>query len=106
MKRIVFVTPDDSSHGFGLAGVRHVVARGDRLSETLLALASDSSTGVLALDQRLVNGPIQRQLDVIEQRSPAVVVIVPAPTTEPASVDDYALRLIRRAIGYQVRVGP
>ena len=37
--------------------------------------------------------------------SPGMVVLLPAPAAGAPLEEDYVLRLIRRAIGYQVRLG-
>ena len=104
MKKIIFVTPPDTSHGFSLAGVKQLTATADDVQGTLAALAADPSSGLIAVDERLVNETMQRYLDVVERRWPALVVVLPAPSAAETPAEDYALRLIRRAIGYQVRV--
>lgn len=104
MKKIVFVTPADTSSGFGLAGVRHLATMGDEPARMVAALAADPSTGVLAVDERLLDAVVQRELDAIDRREPVVAVVLPAPSATETPLQDYALRLIRRAIGYQVRV--
>lgn len=104
MKKIVFVTPEDASKGFNLAGVRQHVAIAADLPAALVSLAADPSTGLVAIDERLVDPAVQRAIDDVDRRWPALVVVLPAPATAAAPVEDYALRLVRKAIGYQVRV--
>jgi vacuolar-type H+-ATPase subunit F/Vma7 len=73
----------------------------------ILELAQDSSIGVVAVDERLIaelSG--DRPLRKIERRWPGLVVVLPSPKSAPRQDDDYALALIRQAIGYQVRVNP
>jgi hypothetical protein len=48
---------------------------------------------------------MQASLREMERRSPGVIVLLPAPEAGPPLEEDYVLRLIRRAIGYQVRLG-
>jgi V/A-type H+-transporting ATPase subunit F len=41
----------------------------------------------------------------MERRWPGLVVMLPAPREGARVEEDYVLRLIRRALGYQVRLG-
>jgi vacuolar-type H+-ATPase subunit F/Vma7 len=41
---------------------------------------------------------------VLEGRWPGLVVVLPAPLRTQVAEEDYVLQLIRRAIGYQVRL--
>ena len=106
MRRIVVVAPADARHGFALAGVRQVTAEPAELEVTLRELLRDPATGVVIVDERLVEGPAQQRLRELERRSTGLVVVLPAPGEAVRVEEDYALRLIRRAIGYQVRLGP
>ena len=104
MKRIVAATPADTGGGFGLAGIRHVVHESRELHDTLLALAGDLTTGVFIVDERLIDQKLQQRLDAIDRCWPGLVVVLPGPAMAKRDEEDYALRLIRRAIGYQVRL--
>ena len=106
MKKIVTVTPPDAAHGFALAGVIQLVRTPQELEATLLELMGDPATGVIIIDERLVAGPAQRRIEDIERRWPGLLVVLPAPGKPQRPEEDYALRLIRRAIGYQVRLTP
>lgn len=105
MKRIVATTPLDTAAGFGLAGVRQLSARATELGETVLALARDPATGVVIVDERLTaDAAVQQALARIDREWPGLVVVLPAPSAAALEEEDYALRMIRRAIGYQVRI--
>ena len=104
MKKIVFMTPPDARCGFSLAGVGQRVPAPEELPKTLLELVADPAVGVLVLDERLVNDRVREQLAEAERRWPGLVVILPAPAETARPEEDYALRLIREAIGYQVRL--
>jgi hypothetical protein len=54
----------------------------------------------------LTDAPLQARLRDIERHFSGAVVVLPAPGTVARPEDDYALRLIRRAIGYQIRLQP
>lgn len=104
MKKIVFITPPDASHGFGLVGVRQRAPAQAALRETLREVTSDPQVGLLIIDERLISIPIQDLLNETERSWDGLVVVLPAPEKPALSEEDYALRLIRKAIGYQVRV--
>lgn len=104
MKRIVFVTPPDARYGFSLVGVRQVVVGPDTLQKALLELVDDSGIGVVVIDERLVTGPAQERIRQLEKRWPGLIIVLPAPQEVARVEEDYAMGLIRRAIGYQVRL--
>jgi V/A-type H+-transporting ATPase subunit F len=105
VKKIVFLTPADARYGFALAGVRQLVTTREELPSTLVALEHDPDIGVLVVDERLTEGPGRAQLRETEHRWPGLVVVLPAPGKKArADEEDYARQLIRRAVGYQVRV--
>ena len=106
MKKIVTITPPDAAHGFALAGVRQLVRTAQELDAALLDLMGDPATGVIIIDERLVAGPAQLRIEGMERRWPGLVVVLPAPGKPQKPEQDYVLRLIRRAIGYQVRLTP
>ena len=106
MKRIVVIAPADARHGFALAGVRQLTSAPADLDATLQELMRDPATGVVIVDERLVAGPAQQRLRQLERRWTGLVVVLPAPGEAVRIEEDYALRLIRRAIGYQVRLSP
>jgi V/A-type H+-transporting ATPase subunit F len=104
VKRIVVITPDDARYGFSLSGVRQMTATRENLPRDLPELARDSEVGVILVDERLLAGLPEARIKELERRWPGVVVALPAPTRVARIEEDYALRLIRRAIGYQVRL--
>ena len=106
MKNIVTITPRDAAHGFALAGVKQLVRTSQELDATLLELMGNPATGVIIIDERLVAGPTQPRIEDMERRWPGLVVVLPAPGKPQRPEEDYVLRLIRRAIGYQVRLTP
>lgn len=106
MKKVVVLTPVDARHGFALSGVRQFAIARDDLGQTLLQLARDADTGVVIVDERLVTATTQEELRRMERRWPGVLIVLPAPEKAARIEEDYVLRLIRRAIGYQVRLSP
>lgn len=86
--------------------MRQLIRAPQELDATLLELVGDRSTGVIIIDERLVAPDRQPRLEDLERRWPGLVVVLPAPGKAAEAAEDYALRLIRRAIGYQVRLTP
>jgi V/A-type H+-transporting ATPase subunit F len=105
VKKVLVVTPPDARHGFALTGVRQSTILPEQLLAELRVALADPAVGLVVVDERLAGGGTQGQLRQLEQRSPGVVVLLPAPEAGPRLEEDYVLRLIRRAIGYQVRLG-
>lgn len=104
MKKIIALTPADTGAGFGLAGIRQFVPGATERSGLVLSLARDPTTGVVIVDERLIDQMLDRQLADLDREWPGLVVVLPAPALAPRAEEDYALQLIRRAIGYQVRL--
>ena len=104
MRDIVFVTAPDARYGFNLAGVRQLVPSADMLLSTLDELMNDATTGVLILDERLVDARVQERVTEAERLWSGLVVVLPSPEKAARPAEDYAMRLVRQAIGYQVKV--
>jgi len=103
MKKIVTITPPDARRGFSCCGVeQHAVPAGEA-AETVDGVLADPDSGVMVLDERLLAAVGEERVRELERRWPGVMVVLPAPGGA-APEEDYAVRLIRRAIGYHVRV--
>lgn len=104
MKKVLVLAPAPPVAGFAIAGVMAREAATPQLPQLLDAATGDSSVGVLAIDERLIDPAAQERIREVERHWRGAVVIVPSPGKPARPEDDYARRLIRRAIGYQVRV--
>jgi len=105
MKNPLFITPSDARYGFSLTGAGQLVADPDKAEEALLKVLADPDGKVAVIDERLLAGIAEERLRELEKRWHGVLVVLPAPTEAGAeAAEDYALRLIRRAIGYHVRL--
>ena len=105
MKKIAFITAPDAEFGFSLAGVvQH--STNPEGAEDALREAVTEEAGLVALDERLMEGLREETLREIEKGWHGILVILPAPERAGAAIEDYAARLIRRAIGYHVRIQP
>jgi vacuolar-type H+-ATPase subunit F/Vma7 len=103
MNRIVALTPADADNGFACCGAaQHAVTPGSA-AKTLMQALIEAGSGVVILDERLVEEVGEDLLYSLEQRWPGVLVVLPAPGVVGGG-EDYAMRLIRMAVGYQVKV--
>ena len=104
MKKIVCLTPRGEEYGFGLAGVNHYTISAEELEDTLKTLMLDAETGLVVIDERLIKGITREKLREMEKRWYGILLVLPAPEKLGAEVEDYAMSLIKRAIGYHVRL--
>jgi len=104
MKKIAFITPPDASYGFSLGGVsQHAVQIGDA-EETLKQVLAEPDSGLVIIDERLLQGMPEERMRELEHGWSGILLVLPSPEKPPAEVEDYAARLIRRAVGYHVRL--
>lgn len=106
MKRVVVLTPPDARCGFALTGVEQRTLVPAQLMAELRALIAESEVGLVIVDDRLAGAVPQPALRDLERESRGLLVRLPAPQPGVLPGEDYVLQLIRRAIGYQVRLGP
>jgi V/A-type H+-transporting ATPase subunit F len=104
MKRIVFITPDDAEYGFKLTGVSHYVTGSEDIENTIMAATGQPDTGIVIIDERLLKGIAEEKVKEIEKRWKGILLILPSPERPEVEFEDYTSRLIRRAIGYHVRL--
>lgn len=106
MKKIVFITPPDARYGFTSAGAHQIVTAPADAIGILRGVLSDRETGVVAVDERLVANIGEERLHRLARQWSGMLVVLPAPAAPGEMAEDYAIRLIRRAIGYHVRIEP
>ena len=104
MKRIVFITPPDARYGFSMSGVSQFVVVPDDAETAVQQAMTDPDCGVVVVDERLLPGIDEERFREMEKRWFGVLVVLPAPEKIGMEGEDYATRLIRRVIGYQVRL--
>ena len=105
MKRIVFITLEDARPGFSLAGFRQRTSTIAKAEKALHEVLADPETRVAVVDERLLAGLTEECFKDMGARWHGVLVVLPAPEQKGAeSGEDYALRIIRKAIGYHVRL--
>jgi vacuolar-type H+-ATPase subunit F/Vma7 len=104
VKKILVLTPVLPVSGFAIAGVIAREAVPIELPRLIDEAIADSSVGLLAIDERLLGPQARERLRDVERRWRGALVVLPSPSKPGEGVEDYAHRLIRHAIGYQVRV--
>jgi vacuolar-type H+-ATPase subunit F/Vma7 len=110
MKKVAFITPQDATYGFSLTGVSQYIAGEPGFGETLKRVMEDQENGLLIVDERLINagrdsGDLsEERLRELEHTWHGILLVLPSPVKPPAEAEDYAARLIRRAVGYHVRL--
>src|SRR5512145_2181089 len=107
MGHIVALVDAETALGFRLAGIDgRVAATAEELARKALEAAGDPETRLVLVDERLFRllpDGLQRTLDA--SRSP-VFVAVPAARLRRAHATpaEHVARLMRRVIGYQIRI--
>jgi len=104
MKKIIFLTPPDAEPGFSLAGILHQAVAPAEARDALFDATADPDAGLVILDERLLEEVDEERLRELEKDWHGIVLVLPSPERPPPEKEDYAARLIRRAIGYHVRL--
>jgi vacuolar-type H+-ATPase subunit F/Vma7 len=103
-KRIIFFTAKDAMYGFRLAGFEQHACTSEELEPLLRRFISKHEYGLFVIDERLVTESIDNRLREMERGLDLVFVIMPPPLTMKAKREDYAVRLLRKAIGYHIQL--
>lgn len=104
MKRIVFITAQDAEYGFSLTGVSQYAIDVGNAEDVLQKILNEPDTGVVVLDERLIKCIGDERLREFENKWYGILLILPAPERLPME-EDYAMKIIKRAVGYHVRLG-
>ena len=104
MAKVVFLTPADARYGFSLAGALQLTVKVSEAEAQLRKTLADSDVGVVVIDERLAKRIPEADFVALEHSFPGLLVTLPAPATDPDAAEDYLQRLIRRALGYHVRL--
>lgn len=105
MKKIVFITAPDAEYGFRLAGISQHVTRAEGIERALKEEINEQN-GLIIVDERLIKDMPGEKVREIERVWHGILLVLPAPERPGVIVEDYIARLIRRAIGYHVRLQP
>ena len=99
--KIVFITEKDAEYGFSLAGFRQYECTDSELEQLLDKLTDTDEFGLYVIDERLIN---ENKLSEIEKNRDMVFVIMPPPAKMITKREDYAARLLRKTIGYHIKL--
>ena len=102
MSEVLFLTPKDARYGFSLAGTRQLTIPLAEAETQLREAMADRDVGVLVVDERLVNSIGEKRFAELESSWRGLLVTLPAP--EQIGEEDALQRMIRRALGYHVRL--
>lgn len=98
------LAPAEARLGFALAGVRQREVAADQVWTVLHETMADMEVGVIAADERLLAGLDPLRLRELTTRWGGILVTLPAPAVAGPLVEDELQRLIRRALGYHVKL--
>ena len=104
MKKVIFITEPDARFGFSLAGIDQYVTEPQEFEEVLGKVVADPENGLIVIDERLTSSIDEDRMREIEGAWHGAIVVLPSPLAGPGVIGDYAERLIRRAVGYHVRI--
>jgi vacuolar-type H+-ATPase subunit F/Vma7 len=104
--RVALLCRPEVAPAFALAGLRaQEVPDAAEASHRLRAILSDSRVGLVLIETPLHDGLDLELQRALSARPVPLVVPVPAPAwKEGAAADQVIVELLRRAIGYQVRL--
>ena len=103
-KRIIFFTEKDAGFGFNLAGFEQHICDSEGLESLLQQFIQKPEYGLFVIDERLITESIDNRLRELEQELDLVFIIMPPPMKIETKREDYAVKLLRKAIGYHVRL--
>lgn len=109
MAKIIVLTDHDTGLGFQLAGVEVMkVASSDEAATKMRDLMKDREVGLIILNEEFITGLSEGMQKKIEGSNYPVFVPIPAAKhwgkEKEKEREEYILRLIRRAIGYQLKI--
>ena len=103
-KRLIFFTEKDAQYGFSLAGFEQQVCVSEELETLLEQFIQKPDYGLFVIDERLVTESIDKRLREMERGLDLIFIIMPPPAKMEAKREDYAVRLLRKAIGYHIQL--
>ena len=105
-RRLVVIAGPGLSTGFSLAGVRVLEATyANHAAERLEKLVQDQHAGVVIIEESLHRDLPDETSRALRRVPFPVVIPVPGPKwTAESSAHEYIVEILRRAIGYRVRL--
>lgn len=105
-RRLLVVAGPGSSAGFALAGVPVIEAADASEAATRMErLLNDPDAGVVVVDDSLYRELPEELRRSLQSSAQPVVIPIPGPDwTSESSAHEYIVEILRRAIGYRVRL--
>jgi V/A-type H+/Na+-transporting ATPase subunit F len=109
LRRVVIFTDIESADGFRLAGVETVEGNDEAAEnkKTLLKLINDDDIGVIGITENILNSIDDATRAKVDRMNRPIVVTLP--TTTQLEVTEarhaYLAKMIRRAIGFDIKIG-
>jgi vacuolar-type H+-ATPase subunit F/Vma7 len=105
-KALVVIASPGLSVGFELAGLEvREAADGVEAAKQIVRLVDEDDAGVVIIDQTLYGALPDEMRRSLQRAATPVVIPVPGPDwTEESSAHEYIVDILRRAIGYRVRL--
>jgi len=103
MKKIAVITTKDAEFGFELAGVMQYVTDASKIRKLINKLLLEEIIGLIIIDERLIDENMALHIAEIEDKWDGIFFALPPPDFKEIE-EDYARRIIRKAIGYQVKL--
>ncbi len=107
MYSVVVITDEASSAGFQLAGVEVRETTAEAAAEVLREAIHRRDIGLIAINENFLKGFDQRTMRLVtESEMPLVIPFPPVVYTEEKRdvEESYAAQLIRKAIGYHIKL--
>jgi vacuolar-type H+-ATPase subunit F/Vma7 len=105
-QRLAVITSPGLSAGFALAGVPVVeAADGMQAARQIDRLVDELNAGIVIMDEPLYRDLPEEVRRGLQRSALPVVISVPGPDwTSESTAHDYIVEILRRAIGYRVRL--
>ena len=105
MFRLTVICPEKLARGFELTGVDVFTSDSKEKTEDLLFQTIEAKkTGLVILPQEHLEGLEERRRKQIEELDVPLIVPVPMIQESELTPEEYVSQMVRRAIGYQVKI--
>jgi vacuolar-type H+-ATPase subunit F/Vma7 len=104
VKKIIFITPEDAELGFSLAGIRQIIVPEGGHEEALLSALEEPDTGIIAIEERVYQRYDRERLKHAESGWGGLITVFPAPEAVGIGAEEYLAELVKRAVGYHMRL--
>jgi len=105
---LVVLTDPETAHGFRLSGVEVVEAEtAAEANKHLISLMNDDTSGIIAVNDNFLAAIDERTKEKIDKIYRPIVISIPVRQRleEKELRYEYLKRIIRRAIGFEIKLG-